>query len=129
VVGVGAIVVQRIAGVSAVNAFFYPGTIGVLSLLVAYIVTNVGAIRHLFIVARRAPLYEIVVPLLGIAFLVFTLYKNIKGTSFPYNRFPIVVAIWLLVGLAIVLASPGMARRIGASLAREEGLEVDRPGR
>ena len=41
-IGVGAIAAQRIAGVSAVNAFFYPGTIGVLSLLVAYIVTNVG---------------------------------------------------------------------------------------
>ena len=62
-VGVGAIAVQRIAGVSAVNAFFYPGTIGVLSLLVAYIVTNVGAIRYLFIAARRAPLWEIVLPL------------------------------------------------------------------
>ena len=49
IVGVGAIAAQRIAGVDAVNAFFYPGTIGVLSLLVAYIVTNVGAIRHLFI--------------------------------------------------------------------------------
>ena len=47
-VGVGAIVVQRLAGVNAVNAFFYPGTLGVLSLLVAYIVTNVGAIRFLF---------------------------------------------------------------------------------
>jgi amino acid transporter len=35
-VGIGAIVAQRIAGVSAVNAFFYPGTLGVLSLLVAY---------------------------------------------------------------------------------------------
>ena len=38
---------------TAANAFFYPGTIGVLSLLVAYIVTNVGALRYLFIAARR----------------------------------------------------------------------------
>jgi amino acid transporter len=123
VVGVGAIVVQRIAGVSAVNAFFYPGTLGVLSLLVAYIVTNLGAINHLFIKARRAPLYEIVLPVLGIVFLGYTIYKNVVGVSFPYNRFPLVVGIWLAVGLAIVLATPTLAKRIGAALARDEGLE------
>jgi amino acid transporter len=125
-VGIGAIVAQRIIGTSAVNAFFYPGTIGVLSLLVAYIVTNIGAIRHLFFGTRRAPLFEIVFPVVGIAFLGFTLYKNIKGTSFPYDRFPIVVAIWLAIGALIVLLSPGMARRIGAALAREEGLDPER---
>ncbi len=127
VIGVGAIVVQRIAGVSAVNAFFYPGTLGVLSLLVAYIVTNLGAINFLFIKARRAPLYEIVLPVLGIVFLGYTIYKNVVGVSFPYNHFPTVVGIWLVVGLAIVMATPRLAARIGASLARDEGLEAPPP--
>jgi amino acid transporter len=122
-VGMGAVAAQRIAGVSAVNAFFYPGTLGVLSLLVAYIVTNLGAIRYLFIVARRAPLYEIVCPIIGIAFLGYTLYKNVSGVAFPYSRFWIVVAAWLVTGLAIVVLSPGLSKRIGVSLAREEGLE------
>src|SRR6202011_1816584 len=106
VIGVAGIAAQRVAGVSAVNAFFYPGTIGVLSLLVAYLVTNVGAIRHLFVRARRAPLWEIVFPLLGIAFLLYTLYRNIHGVLFPYSRFPLVVGIWLALGLAIVVATP-----------------------
>jgi len=131
-IGVGAIAGQRIAGVSAVNAFFYPGTIGVLSLLVAYIVTNVGAISHLFIRGRRAPLWEIVFPLLGIAFMIYTLYKNVSGVPFPYSRFPLVVGIWLAVGLAIVVATPRLAATIGASLARDEGLEPladERPDR
>jgi hypothetical protein len=35
------------------------------------------------------------------------------------------VAIWLVVGGLFVVASPGMAKRIGASLARDEGLEPD----
>jgi amino acid transporter len=121
-VGVGAIVGQRIAGVNAVNAFFYPGTLGVLSLLVAYIVTNLGAIRHLFIAARRAPLYEIVFPIIGIIFLGYTIDKNVVGVAFPYSRFWIVVAAWLLTGLAIILASPRLAARIGTSLAADEGL-------
>jgi amino acid transporter len=124
-VGVGAIVGQRIAGVNAVNAFFYPGTLGVLSLLVAYIVTNIGAIRHLFITVRRAPLYEIVFPILGIIFLGYTIDKNVVGQAFPYSRFWIVVAGWLLAGLVIILATPGLAARIGASLAADEGLTAE----
>ena len=123
IVGVGAIIVQRIAGVSAVNAFFYPGTLGVLSLLVAYIVTNVGAISFLFVKARRAPLYEIVLPILGIVFLGYTIYKNVTGQVFPYSRFPLVVGIWLVIGLVIILATPRLASRIGAALAADEGLE------
>jgi hypothetical protein len=45
--------------------------------------------------------------------------------AFPYDHFWIVVAAWLLVGLAIVLCSPGLARQIGRSLARDEGVELD----
>ncbi len=122
-IGVGAIIVQRIAGVSAVNAFFYPGTLGVLSLLVAYVITNVGAIVYLFIRGRRAPVWEIVFPILGIAFLGYTLDKNVFGVAFPYDRFPIVVGIWLVIGLVIVLATPRLASRIRVSLARDEGLD------
>src|SRR3954447_13921148 len=80
-VGFGGLIAQRLAGTNAANAFFYPGTIGVLSLLVAYILTNLAAIRHLFIRARRRPLWQLVFPLVGIAFLVFTIYKNVAGTE------------------------------------------------
>jgi amino acid transporter len=119
VIALAVTIVQRAAGTSAVNAFLYPGTIGVLAMLVAYIVTNVGAIRFLFIAARRAPLWQIVIPLLGIAFLGYTIWKNIDGTTFPYNRFPIVVGIWLVVGAGITVAFPRLTRSIGESLARE----------
>ncbi len=93
----------------------------------AYFVTNLGAINHLFIRARRAPLYEIILPLLGIVFLGYTIYKNVVGVSFASNRFPLVVGIWLVAGLAIVLLVPTLAARIGASLARDEGLEPPPP--
>jgi hypothetical protein len=124
-VGLTIVVVQRITGTSPANAFFYPGTIGVLSLLVAYIVTNLGAIRFLFIAARRAPIWQVVIPIIAIAFLGYTIYKNVKGTSFPYDRFPIVVAIWLVVGAAITLLFPRLTRSIGESLARREGLATE----
>jgi amino acid transporter len=125
-IGVGAIVVQRIAGVSAVNAFFYPGTIGVLAMLVAYIVTNIGAIRYLFISARRAPLWEVVIPLIGIVFLGYTIYRNVHGVPFPYDRFPWVVGIWLVVGGGFILLAPALARRIGQGLVHDA--QLDAPG-
>jgi amino acid transporter len=122
-IGVGAIAAQRIAGVSAVNAFFYPGTLGVLTMLVAYLVTNVGAIRYLFIAARRAPVWEIVIPLAGIAFIVYTIYKNVQGVPFPYDRFPFWVAGFLLIGLIITLVTPKLARRVGEALVHDAGLD------
>jgi amino acid transporter len=127
-IAMGAMIIQRIVGVSDVNAFFYPGTIGVLSLLVAYIVTNIGAIRFLWIPKRRAPLWQIPIPLIGIAFLVFTIDKQVTGQHFPYNRFPIVVGAWLVLSLVVVIAAPGLARRLGEGLAKREGLsDADAP--
>ena len=98
VVGLVGLIGQRIAGTNAANAFFYPGTIGVLALLVAYIVTNLGAISHLFIRAARRPLWQLVIPVLAIAFLVFTIYKNVHGALAPYSHFPWYVLAWLAVG-------------------------------
>jgi amino acid transporter len=118
-VGFGGLIGQRIAGTNAVNAFFYPGTIGVLALMVAYIATNLGAIRHLFLGAVRRPLWQLVFPVLGIAFLVFTIYKNVKGTSAPYSHFPWFVLAWLVVGGLIVALAPQLVRRIGERLTSE----------
>lgn len=36
------------------------------------------------------------------------------------SRFPFIVLAWLVIGLAIVALVPGLARRIGARLTREE---------
>jgi len=125
VIAIVAFVSQRIGGVSAVNAFFYPGTIGVLSLLVAYMVTNVGALRFLFL-SRRVRALEAIVPVIALAILAYVLYANVYPVpDFPFNIFPYVVAAWLLLGLGIVLLVPGLARRIGANLAEREGLAVE----
>ena len=125
VVGIITFVILRIGGVSAVNAFFYPTTVGVLTLLVAYIVTNVGALRFLF-ASRRVPTWEAVFPVIGLAILIYVIYKNVYPPSdFPFNIFPYIAAAWLLVGLASVLLVPGLARRIGANLAAREGMVVE----
>jgi len=117
-IAIAAVAAMRINGTDVVNAFFYPGTIGVLSLLVAYLVTNVGAIK-LFAVDRRERAWEMAIPALGILFLLYVLWRNVSGQSYPYDHFWQIVGAWLVVGLGIVLLVPGLARRIGANLAAE----------
>jgi amino acid transporter len=123
-------VALRINGTTPANAFFYAGTIGVLAILVGYMVTNLGALRFLFW-ERRVPLWQAVIPLIAIAILVYVLYKNVyPRPAHPYDTFPYAVLGWLVIGAAIVLFVPGLARRIGARLTREElGAELgpDRP--
>ena len=91
----------------------------------AYIVTNVGALRFLF-VSGKVRVWEAIVPVIALAILVYVIYANICPVpDFPFNVFPYVVAAWLILGLGIVLLVPGLARRIGANLAEREGLAVE----
>jgi amino acid transporter len=115
-----AIIGMRLNDTNVVNAFFYPGTIGVLSLLVAYVVTNIGAIK-LFAFDRQEKPWEMGISVVGILFLLYVLWRNVSDQVYPYNHFWQLVGVWLLVGLAIVLAVPGLARRIGSGLARLGG--------
>ena len=91
---------------------------GILSLLVMYVLTNLGALRYLFLSGvRRVPLWEIVFPIGGIAFAVYTLYKNLWPVpSSPYNVFPYIVAAWLLLGTGLTLFVPGFTQRIDEQL-------------
>jgi hypothetical protein len=115
---------MRLNDTNAVNAFFYPGTIGVLSLVVAYAVTVVGALRFL-VLPRRISVVEGIVPLLGLLFLAYVLYKNLYPVPpYPYKWFPYVVGGWLLVGLATIVLVPGLARKIGTNLAADEGIRA-----
>ena len=102
---------------NVVNAFFYPGTIGVLSMIVAYVVTNAGAIK-LFVLDRGERGLAVVIPPLAILFLVYVFWRNASGVPWPYDRFPWLVAGWAAVGLIIVLAVPGLASRIGTTMSR-----------
>jgi amino acid transporter len=120
----GVVTVQRIVGTSVLNATFYTLTVGTLSLLIAYFLATFGAIRYLFLTSeRKAPAWEIVVPVISIGALGLTLYKNVFGLQFPYSRFPIVVAIWLLIAVAIVVLSRGTASRLKAALGHVEATE------
>src|SRR5205823_4220436 len=113
-----AIVGFAIARTPAINVFFYLATMGILSLLVMYVVTNLAALRYLFLgEQRRARLWEIVFPFGGIGFAVYTLYKNVWPVPpYPFEIFPYVVAVWLAIGLAAAFLVPGFATRVHDAL-------------
>ena len=74
-------------------------TIGVLSLLVMYMLTNVAAARHL---GRRSP-GQVVAPAAGVLVAGFVLYHNVWPVPPAlYAFFPYLVLGWLLTGLVWV---------------------------
>jgi amino acid transporter len=124
VIAAGGLIGMRAYGITdAVLAFFYPGTIGVLSMIVAYAVTNIGAGR-MFLRDSRERLWELVFPVAAIIVLAYVFYRNAVDQVYPFNWFPWVVAAWLLTGFAIIMAVPGLAQRIGANLTAAEGMQA-----
>ena len=110
----------------AFDTFLWSGTIGTLILLVAYLLTTVGAIRLVFVQRRMpaVPMWQVVVPLLALVVLGYTVYRNVAPypayADGPAFWFPIVAGAWLLVGLVAVVVAPAMAQRAGAALTAAE---------
>jgi amino acid transporter len=105
----------RLAGTSALNVFFYLATIGTLSLLVMYVLTNVAAARHL----GRRSLWQVVAPAGGVAIAGFVLYHNVWPVPPPpYEFFPYLVLGWLFAGLLVTFVIPGFSRKVDDGLER-----------
>ncbi len=122
---IGLLVLHGPLGVSLGDSYFYFGTVGSLSLLVAYAMTSIGAIRFVLRRAVGASAVSVAALTLGIGFIAYVLYKSVVPVpDFPANLFPYIVVAWLLVAVAIVVRSPGLARRIGERLAATEGFEA-----
>jgi amino acid transporter len=114
-IGLALLTAFRLAGTSALNVFFYLATIGTLSLLVMYVLTNVAAARHL---GRRSP-WQVVAPAGGVLIAGFVLYHNLWPVPpAPYEFFPYLVAGWLIAGLVITAVIPGFSAKVGGGLER-----------
>ncbi len=113
-----ALVGQQLAGSSVINATFYPLQIGTVLILVAYVLAVVGAIYFLFLKeGAKAPMWQILIPVVGGAFVCYTIYRNVfVGQVGTYHRLPYIEAAWLIVGLIVVCAAPGLAGRVRAGL-------------
>ena len=88
-------------------------------ILVAYVMATIGAIRYLFLDGeRRAPAWQIVIPVLGGAFVCYTLYRNVFiGQEGSLHSTPYIEVAYLVIGLVVVCVAPGLAGRVKAGLA------------
>jgi amino acid transporter len=108
------------------NVFLWSGTIGTLILLVAYVLTTIGAIKLVFVERRMpaVPMWQVVVPVLALVVLGYTLYRNVVPFPSPDDGAlfwnPLVAAGWLVLCTLGVLAAPAAARRAGAALTAAE---------
>ncbi len=114
---------------SLFNVFAWSGVVGTLILLVAYILATVGAIRLLwFSGAPKVAWWQITIPGLALVVLLATIYFNVDPDATRSGRWLYYSAgIWLLAGLALVVALPGLARRVGERLSADDGLVESDP--
>jgi amino acid transporter len=113
--GLALLTALRLAGTSALNVFFYLATIGVLSLLAMYVLTNVAAARHL----GRRSLWQVVAPAGGVLIAGFVLYHNVWPVpAAPYEFFPYLALGWLAAGLITTAVIPGFSQKVDVGLER-----------
>jgi hypothetical protein len=84
----------------------------------------VGAIRLLwFSGPPKVAWWQITIPILALVVLLATIYFNVDPDATRSGRWLYYSAgIWLLAGLALVVALPGLARRVGERLSADDGL-------
>ena len=96
-----ALIGQQLAGSTVINATFYALQIGTVLILTAYFLATVGALYFIFFKGEaKAPMWQIIVPILGGAFVLMTIYYNTVifqvGT---FKRLPWIELAWMVIGL------------------------------
>jgi amino acid transporter len=99
--------------------YYWTATLGVLCLLVVYAVAAAGVIVFTLRGKGNIAKWETIIPALAVVYLVYVFYKQSVGQPDPFNRLPYIAGVWCLIGLAIVVVAPGLARRIGDRLSAE----------
>ncbi|HEY6522507.1 MAG TPA: APC family permease [Solirubrobacteraceae bacterium] len=113
------LVIEQLARETVLNATFSALQVGTVLILTAYVVAVVGAIRFLFFSGEpKVPMWQLAIPLLGGAFVCYTIYRNVFiGQTGALASTPEIEIAYLIVGLVVVLAAPGLAGRVRRGLA------------
>jgi amino acid transporter len=109
---------------SLFNVFLWSGVIGTLILLVAYILATLGAIRLLwFSGPAKSPVWQAIIPVAALVVLLATIYYNVDPDAARAFRWTYYTAgIWVILGIVLVVALPGLSRRVGERLSADDGL-------
>ncbi|KZL89019.1 APC family permease [Clostridium magnum] len=84
------------------QVFGYLGTIAVLALLLAYLLTTIGALVY-FTKIKVWKGFNLVAPGIAVVVLSYTFYSNIYPVpAYPVNLFPYIVLAWIAAGIFIL---------------------------
>ena len=115
-----------IQGIPPLTLFAEPSTLGTILVIVVYAVANL-ALPFFYLKHYRdqfSPVRDLVLPLIGVAVIVYPLYNLVKpGQMWPYNWFPYVALVMIVVAgiYAVILNSRDkeLATKVGALVADE----------
>jgi amino acid transporter len=122
VVGIG---VGIWLGPGATGAYGFTGAIGTVAIVIVYVISNIALIRYFWQKPQRRILTHVIIPILGVVGLAYPLYSvSAPGQAYPYNLVPIVVLIWILLGLGLYLyyraKAPEKIAAIGTFVAEDD---------
>jgi amino acid transporter len=124
-VNVVLLLIFQFLGETGFTVWQYLGTLGTLSILVGYLMVCIAASRSVLNGHLQVTRWKAVVPVLAVLAVGYTLYNQIvPAPAWPYNLFPYVTLAWLVIGAAVVLFAPRLARRMGDGLTRTLGVEI-----
>jgi amino acid transporter len=122
-INVALLLIFQFAGVSGFAIWQYLGTLGTLSILVGYAMVCIAASRAAINGSLQIAKWKAILPILAAIAVAYTLYNQIvPAPAHPYNVFPYIVLAWLIVGAALVIFAPHLARRMGDGLTRTLGI-------
>lgn len=112
-----------VLGAQPFDVFTISATTGTLILLAAYILATLGAVRLLFLPGdARVRRWEVVIPVLGLALLGYTLYRNVvpwpAGTAVWGPGLAVAILVCVVLTVAV---RPAAARAAGVKLLRQQG--------
>jgi amino acid transporter len=111
---------------TAFDSFLWSGTIGTLILLVVYVLATIGASILVFVQRKLSvPMWQVVIPIIGIIVLGYTLYRNVIPWPAGAARWEVITSgVWLVAAIVAVIVAPGTARKLGVALAAREGIKA-----
>jgi amino acid transporter len=122
-INVALLLIFEFAGVSGFTIWQYLGTLGTLSILVGYGMVCIAASRAAINGSLQTAKWKATVPILAAIAVAYTLYNQIvPAPAYPYNVFPYITLAWLVIGAAVVLFAPQLAKRMGDGLTRTLGI-------
>jgi amino acid transporter len=120
-----AAVIWFMYGTPAVSIFGDFGTIGVLALLIAYLATQVAAIKLFASNVWRGP--KLIIPVVAIVLIVYAFCANVWPIpAAPGRYFPYIVLIWLGVGLILTFTRPEAIRAVALELSETKDEPTNR---